>query len=96
MNAHTPPPTRAQQQALAAPFVIDDVTLVGTIARIADERGTSMIEIVDLAIQDYLQRLELSEKAPASMLKFWEEHPMPLPTGLKADKAFFDALSGDL
>jgi antitoxin VapB len=27
---------------------------------------------------------------------FWREHPLPPPTGEKADKAFFDELSGDL
>ena len=32
----------------------------------------------------------------ALLEKFWAEHPVPPPTGLPADKAFFDELSGDI
>lgn len=96
MNAPSRPTTRAQEQALSAPFLIEDEDVVRAIARIADERGTPMQEIVALAVQDYEHRLDLCEKAPERMLKFWREHPLPLPTGLKADKAFYDGLSDDL
>ena len=96
MNAKSPPLSRAQQQALSAPLLVEDENVVSTIARIADERGTPMQEIIRLAVECYLQRLEISSKAPQAMRDFWLRHPLPLPTGLKADKRFFDALSGDL
>lgn len=95
MNAQSSPLTRAQQQAVSAPFLIEDEEVVRMIARLADERGTAMQEIVKLAIEDYLRRHELRQRAPEWMERFWLEHPLPLPTGLKADKRFFDALSGD-
>lgn len=96
MNAPATPLTRAEQQALSAPFLIEDEEVVRKIARLADERGTPMQKVVKLAIEDYLFRHEISEQVPEKMRKFWEEHPLPLPTGLKADKRFYDALSGDL
>lgn len=95
MNAPTPI-TRAQAEALSAPFLVEDQEVVKAIARLADERGTPMQEIVKLAIEDYLHRHEIGAKASEKMRKFWEDHPLPLPTGLKADKRFFDALYDDL
>ena len=94
---HAPPPelTRAQRQALTAPFLIEDEDLVATIARLADERGTPMQEIVALAVADYAHRHSLASPAPEWLRTFWIEHPMPLPTGLKADKRFYDSLSDD-
>lgn len=96
MNAPASPPSRAEKQALSAPFLIEDEDVVRTIARLADERGTPMQEIVKLAVEDYLRRHDCSEPPSAALRKFWDEHPLPLPTGLKADKRFYDALSGDL
>lgn len=96
MNAHTPPLSRAQEQALSAPFLIEDEEAVLMIARLADERGTPMQEIVKLAIEDYLRRHELRGKVSEKLQKFWDEHPLPLPTGLKADKRFYDSLNDEL
>lgn len=96
MNAPSRPTTRAQAQALSAPLLIEDEEVVRTIARIADERGTPMAEIVALAIKDYERRFDLGKTAPEWLRQFWDDHPLPLPTGLKADKAFYDELSGDL
>jgi antitoxin VapB len=38
-----------------------------------------------------------AEAEPISerLRRFWEENPMPPPTGLQADKVFFDELSGE-
>ena len=96
MNAPSRPLSRAEQQALSAPFLDEDREVVRVIARIADERGTPMQEIVKLAMEDYLKRHERAERGPDWLEKYWLEHPMPLPTGFKADKRFYDALSGDL
>lgn len=94
MNAHLPP-TRAEQQALSQPLLIEDEALVRAIARLSDERGTAMQEIVALAIHDYAQRHSLATPASAWLQRFWREHPMPLPSGLEADKAFYDSLNDE-
>jgi antitoxin VapB len=96
MNAPQDPLSRAEEQALSEPFLIEDEATVRLAARLADERGTSMAEIVALALESYMDRHSASSPAPDWLRKFWREHPLPLPTGLKADKRFFDALSGDL
>ena len=96
MNAPSPPPTRAEQQALSAPFLIEDQDVVRPVAKLADERGTAMAEIVRLAINDYFDRHSLSRPAPEWLQAFWRDHPLPLPTGLKADKRFYDSLNDEL
>lgn len=96
MNAPSSPLTRAEQQALSAPFLVEDQEVVRKIARLADERGTPMQEIVQLAIEDYLTRHELRSKVSEKLQRFWDEHPLPLPTGLKADKRFYDSLNDEL
>lgn len=96
MNAPGHPLTRAEQQALSAPFLIEDVEVVRTIARLADERGTPMAEIVALAVADYEARHGLATEAPDWLQRFWRDHPLPLPSGLKADKRFYDSLNDEL
>lgn len=95
MNAPNSPPSRAQQQALAAPFLIEDEAVVCTIAKLADELGTPMAEIVASAIKDYFDRYSICSPAPEWLQKFWRDHPLPLPTGLKADKRFYDSLNDE-
>lgn len=96
MNAPAPPLSRAERQALSAPFLIEDQDVVRKIAKLADERGTPMPVIVQLAIDDYLRRHELRGKVSEKLQKFWDDHPLPLPTGLKADKRFYDSLNDEL
>lgn len=96
MNAPAKPLTRAEQQALSAPFLVEDEEVVRTIARLADERGTPMQEIVQLAIEDYLFRHELRGKVSEKLQRFWDEHPLPLPNGMKTDKRFYDSLNDEL
>lgn len=95
MNAPQPPLTRAEQQALSAPFFVDDENVVRQIARLADERGTPMHEIVALAVADYDRRHAKGSPAPEWLQRYWREHPLPLPTGLKADKRFYDSLNDE-
>lgn len=95
MNAIPPPPTRAEEQALSHPVLIEDEAVVRMIARLADERGTAMHEIVALAVADYYRRHASGTAAPEWLQRFWREHPLPLPTGLKADKAFYDSLNDE-
>lgn len=95
MNAPNPPLSRAEQQALNAPFLIDDEEVVRVIARLADECGTPMQRIVALAVQDYARRHSLASPAPEWLRRFWIEHPLPLPSGLEADKRFYDSLNDE-
>lgn len=95
MNAPHSPPTRAERQALSAPFLIEDEEVVRAIARLADERGTAMRQIVALAIEDYAARHAPASPAPEWLQRYWREHPLPLPTGLEADKRFYDSLNDE-
>lgn len=95
MNAIPPPPTRAEEEALSDPFLIENEAVVRMIARLADERGTAMHDIVALAIGNYYKRHANGRPAPEWLQRFWREHPLPLPTGLKADKAFYDSLNDE-
>lgn len=96
MNAPPTPLSRAEQQALSAPFLIEDTDLVLAIARLADARGTPMQTIVELAIANYARRHARSAPAPEWLERFWREHPLPLPSGLEADKRFYDSLNDEL
>lgn len=75
-------------------YIKNDVTsaLVGELAR---KRGVSKQEAVRLAVTAELARI--AEATPlGDRLAVWRrEHPLPPATGQAADKAFFDALSGD-
>ncbi len=95
MNAPNDPLSRAEQQALSAPLLIEDEEVVRAIARLADQRGTPMSDIVALAIQDYADRHALTSPAPEWLRKFWTDHPLPLPSGLRADKRFYDSLNDE-
>lgn len=95
MNAIPPPPTRAEKQALSHPFLIEDEEVVRMIARLADEYGTPMHDVVALAVADYYKRHASGLAAPEWLQRFWRDHPLPLPTGLKADKAFYDSLNDE-
>lgn len=96
MTAPVSPLSRAQLQALSAPLLIEDQEVVCMLARLADERGTQVQETIRLAVEAYLRRHELTTKAPAWAELFWKDHELPLPTGLLADKRFYDSLNDEL
>lgn len=68
--------------------------------RVAKRLGTSKTE----AVRRGLEAIEAELSPPPAkkrplrerMIDYWERHPLPPETGLKADKAFYDDLSGDL
>ncbi|MGN6271377.1 MAG: type II toxin-antitoxin system VapB family antitoxin [Sphingomonas sp.] len=69
------------------------------VERLAQQLGISEAEAVRDAVlhrEAELARENRVLTAREKLEKFWREHPLPPPTGLKADKAFFDELSGDL
>ncbi len=77
------------------PLYIKDDTTAGLVAELARKRGVSKQDAVRLAVQAELQRM--AEVIPLrERIAAWRKaHPLPPPTGEKADKSFFDDLSGD-
>ena len=76
-----------------------DKALTEQASRLAERLGVSEEDAIATALAAYeenLDRFERNPNAPEWLKKFWRENPLPPPTGLKADKAFFDDLSGDL
>jgi antitoxin VapB len=73
------------------PLYIKDDHTADLVAQLAKQRGITKQDAVRLAVQAALDAEPISER----LKRFWEENPMPPPTGLKADKAFFDELSGE-
>ena len=67
-------------------------------AELAERRGISKTAAVKLALRNELGR---DRAAPAMPLvrdrleRFWREHPLGEPTGLVADKAFYDSLNDE-
>ena len=66
------------------PLCIKDDTTAGLVAELARKRSLSKQEAVRQAMTAELARIAVWRR----------EHPLPPPTGLAADKACFDDLSG--
>ena len=75
-------------------YIKDDLTaaLVGELAK---RRGVSKQDAVKAAVQAELDRLSAAVPLRERLEAFWVANPLPAKTGLQADKAFFDALSGE-
>ncbi|WP_033922133.1 type II toxin-antitoxin system VapB family antitoxin [Sphingomonas sp. 37zxx] len=81
-----------------ASLYIKDGETAALAARVAARMGISKTE----AVRSALQKVEAElgpEQVPQStvewLMNFRRDNPLPPPTGLKADKAFFDWLSGE-
>jgi antitoxin VapB len=74
-------------------FHIKDPATDAAVRKLAAERGISLTAAVRLAVEKELERgrRPLVERVD-EIIRDLEKYPL---TGLKADKAFFDALSGD-
>jgi antitoxin VapB len=77
------------------PLYIKDDATAELVGRLAKQRGISKQAAVRLAVQAELDRANTVSPLRERLEKLWAEHPMPAPTGKIADKAFFDALSGE-
>jgi antitoxin VapB len=77
-------------------FHVRDKTTDTLVRKLADQRGVGLTEAVRLAVSAELQR---NEKDAGERLRRMREISDELArrprTGLKADKAFFDEMSGD-
>jgi antitoxin VapB len=77
---------------------IKDEDTAALVRRVAERSGvtnTALIRELARAREAELDRGEPRMSARQRLERFWQEHPLPPPTGLKADKAFFDDLSGE-
>lgn len=72
------------------------------VAQLAERLGLSKTATVDRALDEMAANLDRDERdtperrtAREKLIDFWDGDPLPPPTGLKADKAFFDRLWGE-
>jgi antitoxin VapB len=77
------------------PLYIKDDTTAALVAELARKRGVSKQDAVRLAVQAELQRIAEAIPLRERIAAWRKNHPMPAPTGQKADKAFFDEISGE-
>lgn len=78
------------------PLTIKDDETAELVATLAKRRGISKQDAVKLAVTAELARAEEEIPLRDRFAAIRSAYPLPPPTGLKADKAFFDELSGDL
>jgi antitoxin VapB len=78
------------------PLYIKDDATAALVAELAKHRGITKQDAVRQAVQSELDRIKETMPLRERLKAFWREHPLPPSTGEKADKAFFDVLSGDL
>lgn len=77
---------------------IKDPETAAAVARVAKRLGTSKTQAVRDAIrrvEDDLDKATRRQNLHEWMREYRKKNPLPPPTGLKADKAFYDWLSGE-
>jgi antitoxin VapB len=77
------------------PLYIKDETTTRLVDKLARRRGLTKQAAVRLAVQAELDRAEAAVPLRDRLARLWAAHPLPPPTGDRADKAFFDELSGE-
>ena len=82
------------QRVVTGSRVADDATAL-LVARLAKLRGISKQDAVKLAVRAELNRAEEAVPLRDRFAALRAAHPLPPGTGEAADKAFFDALSGE-
>ena len=78
------------------PLYIKDDSTAELVARLAKLRGVSKQDAVKLAVRAELERAKEAVPLRERFAALRAKYPLPPPTGEKADKAFFDDLSGGL
>jgi antitoxin VapB len=77
------------------PLYIRDDATAALVAKLAKDRGITKQDAVRLAVTAELERARDAKPLRERMRAWREANPFPPPTGLKADKTFFDDLSGE-
>lgn len=77
-------------------FHIRDPRTDKAVRQLAARKGVSMTEAVRQAVESELSKLEEDKRPMLERIRDIQERVAAYPkTGLKADKAFYDWLSGD-
>ncbi len=76
------------------PLYIKDDTTAQLVDQLAKLRGLTKQDAVRLAVTAELKRASEAVPLRERFAKLRAAHPLPPATGKKADKAFFDDLSG--
>lgn len=77
-------------------FHVRDKTTDALVRELALQRGVGLTEAVRLAVEAELQRKEDRVEEKLKRMRAISDRVRQWPkTGLKADKAFFDEMSGD-
>ena len=77
-------------------FHVRDKATDTLVRKLADQRGVGLTEAVRLAVTAELRRKEAGIEEKLRRMRAVSDEVAKWPrTGLKADKAFFDEMSGD-
>jgi antitoxin VapB len=76
-------------------FLVRDRETDALVRKLARKHGICLTEAVKMAVQGQLQREQESMSLRARIAALRREVLTQPPTGLEADKAFFDDLSGE-
>ena len=82
-----------------ASLYIKDAETAALVARVAKRSGktkTALVRELAAAREAELERDDRPMSSWDRLQRFWRNHPLGEATGLVADKAFYDDLSGDL
>ena len=77
------------------PLYIKDDETAGLVRELAELRGVSKQDAVKQAVTAELQRLRPQTPLWERVQRLHRKYGLPAPTGLAADKAFYDELSGE-
>lgn len=81
-----------------ASLYIKDIKTADRVAAMATRLGTTKTETLRRAMDALEKELSPTERTAAMLAKldaYRAAHPLPPPTGRKADKAFFDEMWGE-
>jgi antitoxin VapB len=79
------------------PFHIRDEATDKAVRELAAQTGLSLTDAVRLAAENELRRRRQAKQPLAERVRAIQSRALAFkPTGLRADKAFYDDLSGDL
>ncbi len=79
-----------------ASLYIKDGDVFAMATELAERRQMTKTDAVRIALAHELERDQPMRTAREKLEDFYRRHPLPEPTGRKADKAFYDDLSGNL
>lgn len=81
-----------------ASLYIKDEETAALVSRVAERSGmtkTALVKELAAAREAELDRATPALSVREKLEEFWLENPLGNPTGLKADKAFFDEMWGE-